>query len=66
MLQVVIPQSSSEPWFKSELFGTGLKSGSKFRLRAELNLWFSPRFRGKRVSLNLFELFGLVQTNVNT
>ena len=51
-----MPQSSSELRFGPELFRTWPKSGSMFGLRAEPDLWSSPRFGGKRVSLNLFEL----------
>ena len=53
-----MPQSGSEPWFEPKLFGTGRKSGSKFGLRAEPNLWFGPRFGSKSVSPN-------VRTDVN-
>ena len=35
---VVMPQSSPEPWFVSELFQTGPRSSPKFGIRPELNL----------------------------
>ena len=51
-----MPQSGSELRFGPELFRTWPKSGSKFGLRGEPDLWSGPRFEDKRVSLNLFEL----------
>jgi len=50
-----MPQFSSEPKFKPELFRTGLKFGPRFSGCAEPDHKFSSGFRQGSKSLNLAE-----------
>ena len=52
---LVLPQSSSEPWFECELLRTWLMSSSRS----------SPRFHQARIFLNPFEQVWSLRTNGN-
>ena len=53
---VVMPQFSSEPWFKPDFPWTGLWSSSRFRLEHELDLWPSSQFLRPSNLVNAFRM----------